>query len=176
MRIKLKVKQHKFKTLMMIDALRAQMADSFIGGFNKFVEHAAPAVPIDTGMARGSFLNALAFLKSNFRLNNIYVPTTPQRIQKNGQPLKYIHETGKVFYKSPLTAKILSTKQNSIFTFHNNKPRINYYTSVKHYNINDPSWKSFEIGREQMLNHIRNYKYDLPLTKFVVVDTVEYGG
>ncbi len=175
MRIKLTVKQHKFKTLMMVKALRDQMTDSFIGGFEKFVEHAAPNVPIDTGMARGSFLNAIAFLRSKNRLNTIYVPTTPQRVNKDGTPLKYTHSTGKMFYKTPLTSKILTTKQNSVFTYYNNKPKINYYTSVVHYNINDPKWQSFEIGRQHMMHHIRNYKYNLELTKFVAVDVVTYG-
>lgn len=175
MKINLTVKFNKFLALVFIKELRNQISDAFVGGFEQFVENAAPNVPIDTGMARGSFLNAIAFLNGRQRQSSVYVPTTPQRILKNGQPLKYTHESGKVFPKTPASAKMLSTKPAAIFTFYVNKPKINFQTSIVHFNVNDPKWKAFEIGRLAMFHYIASYKYDLRLQKFSVASTVTYG-
>ena len=66
------------------ESMRVAMLDATA----EFLRVAAPAVPIDTGMARGSFLNMMHLLELNGRNVQVEggIPTTPQRLLKNGKP------------------------------------------------------------------------------------------
>lgn len=165
MRIKATINRLNF------DAKGAQ--DDFLGALyhvmlraaEQFLEVAAPRVPIDTGMARGSFLNLMHLLNANGYGHGALIPDEPQRVLKSGKPLKYYHvRVGRVhgkkvavyssraMPKTPATAMQLSTSIDSILTLKGKEWVFQYETRVAHFNINEygRSWQAFRLGREAM--------------------------
>lgn len=147
--------------------------DDFLGALyhvmlqaaEQFLKVAAPAVPVDTGMARGSFLNLLQLLQANGYGHGVLIPTEPQRTKKDGEPLRYypvrvgrVHGhkvalySSKTLPKTPATAMQLSTAINSILTLKGKEWVFQYETRVAHFNINEygRNWKAFALGREAM--------------------------
>lgn len=116
----------------------------------EFLINAAPNVPVDTGMARGSFLNLQQFLRANGLPAETDIPTRPQRILKSRRALRYTHDDGRIFPKTPGSAKKLSTKPKQILVWEGNQLVFNYSSDVRHLNINDTKrqWQSFSRGKE----------------------------
>ncbi|MDE1971188.1 MAG: hypothetical protein KGI50_06480 [Patescibacteria group bacterium] len=123
-----------------------------------FLNIAAPSVPIDTGMARGSFLNLLNLLEANNIPINTDIPRLPQHVNKNGTPLTYVHWDGTRLDKTPVNGAALSTRTNRIIAKQGNKLIFTYETEVWHYNIHDPnSWHSYARGQAAFALRMQNF-------------------
>lgn len=138
------------------------------------------SVPIDTGMARGSFLNLLQLLTANGLDPAVYIPTIPQRKKK------YRHTRGyklppklrsKIMYdgtieKTPKHGAALSTSRGQIVKRMGNKFVFKYETNVKHFNIHDPGlWRTFENGRRVFTARLMRFKPP-QLEKYLVTSNV----
>lgn len=135
-----------------------------------FVETAAPNVPMVTGMARGSFLNAIQYLRSKGLSVNANVPDQIQAFGLNGKPMIYVHTDGSKMYKSPFSAKKLSTRPKDILKWDGDTLKFTYATQVVHFNLNDETrrWFSFRKGMEAFRAQIA---YDL---SFSAVNPANY--
>lgn len=122
--------------------------DTVIEAALQFLQAAAPSVPVDTGMARGSFLNLVQYLRSKGREPGVDIPDVPQRLLKSGRPLKYVHTDNRVFPKTPESATELSTKPTSIIKNVGDKFTFTYESRVRHLNLNENKWQSFARGRD----------------------------
>jgi hypothetical protein len=164
-------------------ALRQQM----IAAAAEFVHEAAPAVPIDTGMARGSFLNILQLLDKNTsedgkdygkyaRSIPDGIPDIAKRRQRNGYYIRYYHSDGNDYQKQPKTAKKFTTSFGQIIKRDGDKLVFNYQIDVVHYNIMDEfnphgsSWQSIRKGREAFMNKMKQFK-PVGVKKYLLVST-----
>lgn len=159
----------------------------------QFIEIAAPRVPIDTGMARGSFLNLLQLLNVNGLGHNVYIPKEPQRVGNDGKPLRYypvrvgrhagkkvaIHSS-KSLQKTPATAMKLSTALNGILVLKGEQWVFTYETRVNHFNLNEyaRNWHAFVLGRQAAAAYLTSAKVKefLPnLSSYVSVSVISSG-
>lgn len=151
----------------------------------EFVKEAAPLVPIDTGMARGSFLNMLQLLdkNSNTESGNIGeyardipqgIPTEAQRRNRNNSYIKYHHSDDKIYRKAPQTAKKFSTSRGQIIKREGDKLVFNYEIDVVHFNVMDefnpygPSWHAIRRGRTAFINKMAEWK-PVALDKYMLM-------
>ncbi len=150
-----------------------------------FLEHAAEAVPIDTGMARGSFLNLLSLLEANGINISTDIPREPRRVQKGGgwgrsrgekgRPFTYIHSDASRWPKTPQSAKHFSTPKGQAIKRVGDRMVFRYETRVLHYNINDESqWGSFRRGQNAFMDRIAQFRFPA-VDKYIVLSTVSYG-
>lgn len=114
----------------------------------EFIKASVPKVPVDTGMARGSFLNmARALNRFGF---GVTVDINPARIHSRKKPLYYYTKSGERLPKTPqqgakLTEYALGIEGNKvIFSF---KSNVIHYALMDFYNVkgNGP-WGSMEAG------------------------------
>lgn len=124
-----------------------------------FLEAAAPEIPVDTGMARGSFLNLAQFLRGKGVNVNVNIPKTAQRLlrsaRKDGtRKIYYYHTTGERMWKEPKTGQELSTKPGQIIKRTNNVLKFQYESRVKHLNLNESKWETFERGSSAFQNFL----------------------
>lgn len=145
-----------------------------------FIEQTAPAIPVDTGMARGSFLNMLAYLKNRGLSPNVNIPTRPMRTRKDGSPLRYRHTDGTGMPKTPKQGALLTTKSSQIFRFVDSKVQFEFNSEVKHLNLNEriatrvpnTPWHAFSRGRVAFLREIKNMATQMPRIQEYLVMTV----
>lgn len=165
--------------------------ESFYDAIESFGQEAARAVPIHTGMARGSFLNLRAFLERHGRTISA-IPEIPQALLKSGKPYRYVHTKsikGKSnFTKTPYTAKTrFSTKSTQVYKRKGYIPNFTYETRVKHYNLNDTNtmitvasspWYSFDTGKLAFISTLKEAIKVRQLTKlkdYLLVSTITQG-
>lgn len=159
----------------------------------QFIQTAAPRVPIDTGMARGSFLNLLQLLKANGYGHGVFIPTEPQKVSSTGKPLMYYPVrvgrhggrktaiySSRTMPKTPVTAMQLSTALNSILTLKGEQWVFTYETRVNHFNLNEyaRNWHAFVLGRQAMDAYLLSTKVkdQLPnLSSYLKVSTLGSG-
>jgi len=160
---------------------------------DQFLQSAAPAVPIHTGMARGSFLNMMHLLRANGYGHGVFIPESPQAVASDGQPLRYFHVTvgrgsprravrsSSSMPKTPETARSLSTEMDKILTLKGQQWQLAYETRVAHFNQNEyqRNWRAFAIGKQAMDAYLlspANIKGALPnLMSYVKVSTLSSG-
>lgn len=165
-------------------ALRNQM----IAAAALFVRVAAPRIPIDTGMARGSFLNMLQLLDRNSDPDGglgfgAYardipdgIPTEAQRRNKNGRYIKYYAKDGSVYQKKPLTAKKFTTSRGQIIKRDGDNLVFKYEVDVVHLDLMDEhnpigsNWEAMRTGRAAFMAEMQKYK-PLDVTKFLLLST-----
>ena len=130
-----------------------------------FLRAAIPLIPIDTGMAVGSYLHIGRFL-------NVAVPRG--RGPYPGQMI-YRHTDRREFPKSPESGADLSTSPGDAFKNDGRRFRFIFQSKVYHYILNDfgfvhGPWGSINAGREAFLNYARTtIKSKIPhLRKFIV--------
>ena len=140
-----------------------------------FVKAAIVKVPVDTGMARGSFLNIGRFLK-------IAIPIPKRRTRhKDGSPILYYHRPGsKGIPKTPEAGANLS-----VYSFKKlgpGKMNFEFQSKVLHYVLEDrigihsQRWGSFEAGRNAFIKELRNLKKRLPRVEaFLLKTTISFG-
>lgn len=147
MRISVAARKVEFDAKGYMVETRHALQESFYRAGQAFVETAAPNVPVDTGMARGSFLNLSQLLERKGYAPSTDIPTTVQRTTLSGRALKYTHSDGRPFPKGPGSAKKLSTLGSQAFKFVRGQFTFEYATEVVHFNIHDPNnWMSFKKG------------------------------
>ena len=187
MRISIVAAKIQFNAKGYITATYASLRGQMLAAAAEFVKVAAPLVPIDTGMARGSFLNMLQLLDTNSDPDNANlgayarsipngIPTEAQRRLRNGQYIKYYHLDGNVYRKTPATAKKFTTSRGQIIKRDGDKLVFNYEIDVVHFNIMDehnpygPSWHSIRRGREAFVQKMSEWKPE-QLSKYVLMST-----
>jgi hypothetical protein len=165
-------------------AMKAAVKAIFSEAAVKFLETVAPAIPVDTGMARGSFLNMLALLENKGYTPDVDIPSQPQRTKKDGRPYSYKHTDGRRMPKTPRQGALLSTKKSQIIRFVDNRIQVEFNSQVKHLNLNErlatrvpgTPWMAFSRGRDKFLKEIRSAKGAIPeLTSYLVMTTLTVG-
>ena len=182
MRMHVTVTKLKLNQGRLLKAYKDVIKEHIIESAAIFGQLAAPNVPIDTGMARGTFLNLLHLIEQyGYSIEDI--PVAPRRTNKNGTPIKYYHVGGSKHDKTPETAKKYSTQTNNILKVIGNKYTFNYQTTVVHYNILDTfgtstqsTWDSYQIGRAGFLLNMKLLRNKMPnLQKYLTKTTVSLG-
>lgn len=171
MKLDIRLRKVEFDAKGFMVATRHALQDSMYQAAQAFVEAAAPNVPVDTGMARGSFLNLQQLLERKGYHVGVEIPTTIQRRLKSGRALRYTHSDGTTWPKGPGSAKRLSTLGSQAFNFTNGKYDFKYSTSVVHFNIHDPvTWESFHKGRVAFLRSLQQTKPARVVDYITIVD------
>lgn len=127
-----------------------------------FLRAAIPLVPVQTGMARGAFLNIGRFL-------NVAVPITPTVF-------------GKFYYpgrlpKTAETGALLTTHPEDIITIEGDRITLHIDTQIIHLALEDiigvhsGPWGSFEAGRKAFIKAMKNIKQRLPKIKSYITRT-----
>lgn len=150
-------------------AVQTQMKTEFRNCVRAFVLTAAPAVPVQSGMARGSYLNLA-------RAVGVNLVITPRPIMgKNGKPKKghgyYIHK-GRRYKKTPemgtrfTRQNVSSARMKNTMSFSTD---ISYYTLQEFTAANSPTspWESFEKGRDAFFDCMQRIKIP-DLKKYIV--------
>jgi hypothetical protein len=144
---------HKAFSKTAIETLDTQMRNAA----REFLRAAIPRVPIDTGMAVGSFLNIGRFLR-------IAVPIGPgpySRKHPNWKtPQTYTHTDGTKMPKTPESGANLSTDPAQAFRREGEKVSFDFRSDVYHYMLNDIGlkygpWHSFSAGRAAFEEYTR---------------------
>lgn len=157
-----------------------------------FANTAASAIPMDTGMARGSFLNIRTMLESKGLSMSTNIPEEALILRS-----PYIHANGERYSKEPYSGAALSTKPESIYKRIRGKGKITFESRVVHLNINDmyPAssplsppevsrnwsknkrpWRSFAQGQESFIQSFINSKDQLEdFGSFFTATTVTKG-
>lgn len=182
MRLHMTINKLKLDKGRLLKEFKDVIKEHIIESLYVFGAEAAPNVPIDTGMARGTFLN-LAHLVEQYGYSIQNIPVEPQRTNKDGTPLRYYHVGGRKMDKTPESGRELTTQSKDILKIRGNSYEVNYQTTVVHYNILDEygagtqsPWGSFSAGREQLLAHMQMLRLKVPrLNKFVLQTTVSLG-
>lgn len=193
MRISATIGKLEFDAKGARDDFLAALYHVMLQAAEQFIQTAAPRVPIDTGMARGSFLNLLQLLRANGYGHGVFIPTEPQRVSDTGKPLryypvrvgrhggrKYAIYSSKTMPKTPATAMKLSTALHSILALKGDQWVFTYETRVNHFNLNEyaRNWHAFVLGRQAMDAFLVSAKVKdaLPdLSSYVKVSTLSSG-
>lgn len=176
----------KFNKGEMTKTLKNQIRQNILIAAKDFIEVAAPLTPVDTGMARGSFLNLQALLGATGHSPDTDIPITPQRKLERRRAdgtstLIYKHYDEKKSFvrdypKTPESARSLSTPREKILTEVEGQWKFTYETRVTHFNINDRYWQAFELGRGVMLERLKLLQKKLPKIKsFILRSTLSAG-
>lgn len=165
-------------------AIKTHIYGSFVRAAVKFMDAAAPAIPVDTGMARGTFLNLLALARNLGINSSASIPANPQRTRKDGSPLTYYHHDGSKRDKIPVEGARLSTPADKIIQFRGDKINMEFNTSVWHLDLNErfntrvpgTPWHSFNRGREAFMRSLADLKDNMPrIEKYITVTTISGG-
>ena len=156
-------------------AMKKQLEIAYRKAAAEFLRAAIPLVPVDTGMARGSFLNIGRFLR-------VAVPISPK-------PRK----TAKLYYHrgafspgermNPELGASYSTKVEDLFKWKANKLSFQFNTRVYHYNLLDAigvrgqePWNSFSEGQKAFIESLSGLSKRLPkITDFIILTNVTFG-
>lgn len=150
-------------------AMKKALEVQFRHAARAFLRAAIPRVPVQTGMARGSFLNI-------GRLLNVAVPIQPTLFNQFYYPGR--------LPKTPATGAALSTPAENVITWKSNQIRFEFQTKVWHYTLEDyfgvrsPSapWQSFMLGRIAFMEEMRALKDRLPKIKsYMTRTTISFG-
>lgn len=153
-------------------ALRKRLEKAFREAASEFVRAAVPLIPVETGMARGSFLNIGRLLK-------ILIPITPTRFNQ-----QYYIANRISLPKTPEQGALLSTPNNELFKWDGNKFKFTFESRVFHLTLEDvfgvrsPSapWRAFETGRDAFIAHIKSLKGLFPdIKQFMSKATITFG-
>lgn len=139
-----------------------------------FVRAAIKNVPVQSGMARGSFLNIGRLLR------RISIPISPTVTGT------FYYRNGVKIAKNPEAGALLSTPEEEVLTDTGDIYYFNYGTDVFHYNINEffgghaptAPWLSYAAGHaafiadmnEKLVRHLPSIK------QFLIVDKIEVNG
>lgn len=151
-------------------AVREAIEAEFRQAARAFIRAAIPRVPVQTGMARGSFLNVGRFLR-------VAVPITPTRFNQ-----RYYPPGGGSIPKTPESGAALSTRPESMIKRQGNRVTFTFQTGVFHYTLEDAigvrsgPWGSFAAGRAAFTARIRNLRTRLPkIGAFVTRTSITFG-
>ena len=142
---------------------------------------ASDRIPVDTGMARGSFLNLAKFLRTTLSI-------VPKRTKKkNGEVLQYYHRPGSRGQdKTPQLAQQYSTAPEKILKENGSRLAFVYNVRVYHFELNDgfgdqfaginanAPWGATEAGKEEFIRVMRLLKVP-KVKKFMVKTTISVG-
>lgn len=129
-------------------------------------------VPVQTGMAKGSFLNIGRFLR-------VAVPISPRKRNQ----WYYPPNGGARIPKTPQTGAALSTQPADAFKWNNNRLSFEFETGVFHYTLNDligihrSPWGTFAAGREAFIREMsEGLRQRLPnIGSFITLTSITYG-
>lgn len=172
----------KFDEAKFTQALHNNLEKQFRKAAMAFLRAAAPRVPVDTGMARGSFLNLAKLLRTTLTFSR--TSNSPKRKRL------YYHRPGARGERmNPQLAQKYSTPpdKTKILKWNGTHISFQYATRVFHFNLHDGfgdfsgvhptsrgTWKSFENGRKAFIKVI--VKMKVPKVKdFIVRTTVSIG-
>jgi hypothetical protein len=137
-----KIQILEFKHIAYTKAARRKTEVQFRQAARAFVRAAVPRIPVETGMARGSFLNIGRFLR-------VAVPIAPTRLNQ-----KY-YATGTPIAKTPKSGAALTTfsipgrkgKKKLEFRFNS---QVFHYQIEEHTGLRSPSapWLSLTYGMD----------------------------
>lgn len=163
----------KFDNVGYTKAARKALEVQFRRAARAFVRAAIPKIPVQTGMAKGSFLNLGRYLR-------IAIPISPTKFnQKYYPPGK-----GRPIPKTPESGAALSTPAQQTIKWVGNRLLFEFQSSVFHLTLEDligvrsptSPWGSFAAGRTAFLQEMRNLKDRLPSIKsYITKTTITYG-
>ncbi len=151
-----------------------------------FVLAAIPAIPVQTGMARGSYLNVGRFLNINIPIpsKGSYQRTRKGRTYTVRNPI-YYSPTGVRMPKTPesgaaLTAFVFETKytSNGIEHIFRVNSKVFHYTLQDEMHVRSPTspWYSMRKGRDAWINYMQKIEERLPSVKeFIGKTTISFG-
>ena len=154
-------------------ALKKRLEKEFRLAVAAFVRAAVPLIPVQTGMARGSFLNIGALVRE-------LVPITPTRFNQR----YYATASGASLPKTPAQGAALSTPKSQILKWDGNTFKFQFQSRVFHLTLNDffgggsptAPWGAFEAGRQAFMNHLKGLKGVFPDVKsFFTKTTLTFG-
>lgn len=152
--------------------IKARIRLAFREGIKSFIRTAVPLVPVDTGMARGSFLNL-------GRLVDIQIPISP----KSGNKL-YYGPDGTWLPKTPQSGASLSTPEEDIIQDRGDRIIFNFQSQVFHYTLNDffglksnrgYPWNSFVEGRQAFMKTLSESSLFPDIREYILKSTVTFG-
>lgn len=153
------------------DALAKALRAHVIKAARAFVRVAASRIPVDTGMARGSFLNIGRFL-------NEFVTINPKSFNKK----YYGPRGGTAIPKTPESGAALTTSPDQMIQISGNRVTFQIESRVFHLTLEDEigvrspraPWESFRRGREAFMEVMRQFRAP-NLKSFVTKTTISYG-
>ena len=183
MRIFVSLSAFKFDTSGYTQAFSRAMRKNVLRGASDFLEVASRQVPVDTGLARGGFLNLLALVRSAGFKPDVDIPTVAQRKLKNGKKIRYKHYSKfgnfqRNYPKEPATGRILSTPKEKILREVDGRWQFQYEIRVNYFNVNevDRGWQSFESGRHVFEFRMKHAKVNFPQVRSYMLRTTVTGG
>jgi hypothetical protein len=135
------------------EAIRQALLAHFKKAARAFVRAAVPLIPVQTGMARGSFLNIGLFL-------NVAVPINPTQFNK----FYYPPEGGRLPKNAAIGANLTTAPRDMIKITSENRITFEIQSRVFHLTLEDiigvrsGPWHSFEAGRIAFMNVLRTFR------------------
>lgn len=189
MRINFKLKYFELEIEKYKKAFNEAMQQHMRQCARAFVRAAVPLVPIDTGMARGSYLNIGRFLRVNIPLSGRSNRRERSRRNKDGTVRTWT-EANRWYYPPNGGARIPKTPESgadlTTFTFTNDFGKLGFTINSKvyHYTIQDEDagrsptspWRSMQAGREAFREEMKKIKKKIPrLQHYMLETTISYG-
>lgn len=175
MKTSVTVRNLQFDTKGYITATFKNLRTAMLEAADAALITSAGFVPIDTGMARGSYLNLVQLLEANgYKISDTLIPRTPQSFQENGKMFTYTHTDGQVYknQKGPQLAKKFSTTRGQIINRLGDKIAFNYEIDVSHFNIYQ-GWGSLNLLRQTFFTKMQSFKSPA-LNKFLIMSRYTY--
>lgn len=153
--------------------LRKGLEVQFRQAARAFIRAAIPLIPVQTGMARGSFLNIGRYLR-------VAVPINPTKFNQQYFPPR----GGDPIPKTPESGAALSTSPDQIIRWEGDRISFEFQSGVFHLTLEDligvrsptAPWHSFITGRLAFHNELRNLRNRLPKIKsFVTRTSITFG-
>lgn len=168
--LKFDAKEYKRDILALIKAEFLEGARAFL---RAAVVNQPSLVPIQTGMARGSFLNLGRLVKE-------IIPISPNPRFRNA---KYYHRPGSEGEpKTPKAGQKYSTPEKDILKVTKAKMEFHFQIKTFHFLLEDRigvhsgPWGSFEAGQQAFITRMSNLINTLPTPKAYIVRTeVSFG-
>lgn len=153
-------------------AVREAMEVQFRQAARAFVRAAIVRIPVQTGMAKGAFLNIGRYLR-------VAVPISPTRFFQ-----KYKLPGGGYIPKNAESGALLTTQPENMITWKDTRLSFEIDSEIFHltlqdligYNSPTSPWGAFLAGRVAFLEEMRNLKNRLPKIKsYTTRTTVSFG-
>lgn len=162
----------KFDAVGYTKAVKESIEIQFRKAAAKFVRAAIAGVPVQTGMAKGSFLNIGRFLR-------VAIPISPSKRNQ----WYYPPGGGGRIPKTPQQGAALSTQPADAFKWNGNRLSFEFETGVFHYTLNDligihgPPWGTFAAGRDAFIAEMSlGLRTRLPnIGSFITLTSITYG-
>lgn len=152
-------------------AVTAAIEAEFRQAARAFIRAAIPRIPVQTGMAKGSFLNVGRFLR-------VAVPIAPTRFNQRYYP----PGGGNSIPKTPESGAALSTQPNEMITRVGNRFVFEFSSRVFHLTLEDligvhsGPWGAFAAGRAAFMQRMRQLRTRLPrIGEYVTRTSITYG-